>query len=709
MKRIAFAVFVAIISTRLVFAQCELTHVKDILQGGDTFGVIKHGNYAYVMGDEGVMAYSLSDSGAPVFVKTMETSFGQSSIFKGDTLFGGYGNLKILDFTDPLNPVQISEYVYSGGYVSDIAIEGNYAFLGISNFYYENWFEVIDISDPANPTFVFADSVRRMSSLDAVGNHLLVTYYWVEGPWSVLYYDISNPSHPVFRNEIDMALYPRDVAIYGDYAYIIGEDRVGVIRVNESDQIENIGYIDSLSYYKIQISDDYAYLTGGTKLSILDLSNPAEPVLTRTNQSCFYLSKEGESAVCLGYENSVESLIKLDMSDPTVPIDVGSRELPDVSRDLAISGDYLYVANGYSGLRCLSIADIEHPVEESLMPLDGNCNNVVLSGNYAFTVSISGYSCQIDISDISAPNNPNQIGSFNISTHSAWMNDMAISGNYVYAAMYTNSLDYLYIADISNPSQPQHICDYAVSSDIYCIKIKDNLAYVNGRDSLFILDISNPQSISRVGCCRLLTTSARLDLGGNYAYIACQDSGLSVYDISNPQQPEYAGSLGIGTAGKVTVNGNVAYIDYGVKAIDISDPIHPVLKCSDSTIYAYSRIAVKDNYIFVSEENHIAVLRMTPTGIENEVGMPVSYSLKQNYPNPFNSSTSISYAIPAGQQSTINIYDICGRNVRAIPIKGSGNIVWNGRDNVDKPVSSGIYFYSIAGQLEQARKMLLVK
>ena len=88
---------------------------------------------------------------------------------------------------------------------------------------------------------------------------------------------------------------------------------------------------------------------------------------------------------------------------------------------------------------------------------------------------------------------------------------------------------------------------------------------------------------------------------------------------------------------------------------------------------------------------------------------PQKYLLFSNYPNPFNSSTSISYTIPAAEQSTINVYDICGRSVRGIPIQGSGSIIWNGRDDADKPVSSGVYFYSIAGQPETARKMLLIK
>ena len=99
-----------------------------------------------------------------------------------------------------------------------------------------------------------------------------------------------------------------------------------------------------------------------------------------------------------------------------------------------------------------------------------------------------------------------------------------------------------------------------------------------------------------------------------------------------------------------------------------------------------------------------------PTAIGDEqIPLPEKAILSQNYPNPFNSSTSISFTIPDGQQSTLNIYDICGRSVRAIPVKGSGSIVWNGLDNAGSSASSGVYFYSIASQPGTARKMVLLK
>jgi hypothetical protein len=89
-------------------------------------------------------------------------------------------------------------------------------------------------------------------------------------------------------------------------------------------------------------------------------------------------------------------------------------------------------------------------------------------------------------------------------------------------------------------------------------------------------------------------------------------------------------------------------------------------------------------------------------------------SLAQNEPNPFNPETSIRYTMPAAGNVTINIYDAGGRLVRAlvngVSAAGSHNVTWNGTDNNNSPVSSGVYFYRLtAGKFSETKKMTLLK
>jgi len=85
-----------------------------------------------------------------------------------------------------------------------------------------------------------------------------------------------------------------------------------------------------------------------------------------------------------------------------------------------------------------------------------------------------------------------------------------------------------------------------------------------------------------------------------------------------------------------------------------------------------------------------------PTKIENNMIQPTEFMVKQNYPNPFNPNTSLLFSIPEPGMVEIRIYDVMGRLVRDFSsefyLAGSHTAHWNGRDDGEQTVSSGIYF-----------------
>ena len=99
--------------------------------------------------------------------------------------------------------------------------------------------------------------------------------------------------------------------------------------------------------------------------------------------------------------------------------------------------------------------------------------------------------------------------------------------------------------------------------------------------------------------------------------------------------------------------------------------------------------------------------------IENP--LPEKYDLFQNYPNPFNSITQLKYSLTSKQEQQIQliIFDLLGRDVRSLVDEkqsaGIYTVVWDGKDNEGKQVSSGVYFYRIiSGSFVKIRKMLLL-
>ena len=100
-------------------------------------------------------------------------------------------------------------------------------------------------------------------------------------------------------------------------------------------------------------------------------------------------------------------------------------------------------------------------------------------------------------------------------------------------------------------------------------------------------------------------------------------------------------------------------------------------------------------------------------GFEEE--LPEIYEFKYtNYPNPFNPETTIAFTLPKENRTILNIYNIRGQRVRSLwndtLSEGHHKIVWNGRDENDRQVGSGVYFYRIeSGEFKATQKMLLLK
>jgi len=82
--------------------------------------------------------------------------------------------------------------------------------------------------------------------------------------------------------------------------------------------------------------------------------------------------------------------------------------------------------------------------------------------------------------------------------------------------------------------------------------------------------------------------------------------------------------------------------------------------------------------------------------------------------NPFNESTTINYTIPNGNDVTIKVYDMLGKEIKTLINEykpaGNYNVIWNGLDNNNKPVPSGVYVYSLeVNGWSKSRKMILMK
>ena len=153
--------------------------------------------------------------------------------------------------------------------------------------------------------------------------------------------------------------------------------------------------------------------------------------------------------------------------------------------------------------------------------------------------------------------------------------------------------------------------------------------------------------------------------------------------------------------------------------------------CSDFDGNGYNDVALI-RHIYITIPTNLTILFNDGNGDfveEPQVGVNDNCILNiedcelSNYPNPFNPSTEIRFQISDFSDidsAEITIYNLKGQRVKSLECVNcfdakarnslSYSITWNGTDQNNQPVSSGIYFYRLKmGDVDLSRKCLLLK
>jgi hypothetical protein len=140
---------------------------------------------------------------------------------------------------------------------------------------------------------------------------------------------------------------------------------------------------------------------------------------------------------------------------------------------------------------------------------------------------------------------------------------------------------------------------------------------------------------------------------------------------------------------------------------------------SEVLAYQFDNLQVGETYsagvasVYDEGMSEIVEVEFTFDPVDNEVpGYVTEFS--GNYPNPFNPTTTIKFSLETQSKVSIVIYNVKGQVVKTL-VKdemnaGNHSVIWNGNDDNQKSVSSGIYFAKFHGDNHQAiSKMILMK
>ena len=120
-------------------------------------------------------------------------------------------------------------------------------------------------------------------------------------------------------------------------------------------------------------------------------------------------------------------------------------------------------------------------------------------------------------------------------------------------------------------------------------------------------------------------------------------------------------------------------------------------------------------YLELSGQGTLSVklsLRETATYVEQQAS--VRFALDSPYPNPFNSEVAIHFTLHESQSVELSLHNIAGQKVRTMTSGamsvGSHRLIWDGRDDRGRNVSTGIYFIRLRGhQRSYVQKITLLR
>ncbi|UYP48644.1 hypothetical protein NEF87_004929 [Candidatus Lokiarchaeum ossiferum] len=303
--------------------------------------------------------------------------------------------ITIIYITNPKETLLISKLgsIETGGDTCDVEVVDGIAYVSDMQ---ANALKIINVSDPSNPVL--------LSSYGVSGNHQLLVsdeiVYITDHNRGLVLLNVSNTSQPIFISRYNDPGEIDDLYIVNDTAYIIDQvDGLEIVNISDPTHLtklgsfnygsvghhvdvfvrDNIAYLTDaenglyvvdvsdptdiveLSYYEesgmmwMDVSNDFLYIPNQKSVLLFSIETPESPKLLRNvkiGANPSVITIKGEIA-CVSTSDA--GIKVLDLSNPRYPKVIGSFYDEGLSLGSYIVNDYIYVADKSGGLEILQM------------------------------------------------------------------------------------------------------------------------------------------------------------------------------------------------------------------------------------------------------------------------------------------------------------------------------------------------------------------
>ncbi|MFC2150310.1 T9SS type A sorting domain-containing protein [Calditrichota bacterium] len=643
---------------------------------------------------EHLILMDISDREQPVEITRYNLEVEDIAIVEDIVAFAAGYTILIFDISDPAEMFLLTE-IETDSFNYSVHIQDDMLFASqVNNLQFYN------IADPEEPVLhsqLGFEYVRSELELAVVDEKL----YAAGWDLSLHIYDISNIEEPAFIGRYSTGEPCMGLSVIGDILYYAcgelaaeGSKWQGVYSLDVTDP-ENIAVLDSLpgGNRHLMIQNEIAYVSDRHKIEMVDISDPEDLNLVgsyaSTHSDVRAVALDGDRAYLAcrpgNYPDYIEFFV-FDISDPLDPVQMGVLAGPSYPREINIHETIAYLTTQDG----LSIVDVSDP--DTITILDKLDTESIYSTYYYDYKCYLAHRYSISIVDVSNPYRAETRVSttFNISGYRNELKGFVVEGNVGYLLANQTERDddvaSLIILDMDDIDRGDTLTFRRFEGRLMDAVVKNDLLYLSRikgvDDSLLtfieIWDVTFPTGPVQLGLCQIGEGNSnqsyrrKMSLDGNFLFVACQDEGLRLVDVSDPEHLFEAG-----------------FHETYDEAIDV---------------------AVNDKLILVAERGYASIFTSDLLHINegNSELTPLDFNVS-TYPNPFNASLRIDYTIPHLSDVAITLYDLSGRIVSSQTLPshpmGSHMAVIDGAE-----LASGVYWVKVAtGEEVRARKVVLMK
>ncbi|MFH1746515.1 MAG: hypothetical protein ABIG44_05655 [Planctomycetota bacterium] len=500
--------------------------------------------------------------------------------------------LEIVDLTNPQAPEHIGSFSSFSPPedISDIAIEGDYVFVatwpvgsplgnafappGSRDMDERKRFYVVDVSHPTRP--------RLMGSAPGHGGFQEIELYREPASfrsWAFLRdwtaveaFDISDPHAPA---PLGTVLYDvHAMKVCEDYLYCLVHNPIGVRiydlsspllpRGERGPRLTLVGEVafppeaDVYPVHELEVAGDYAYCSAEVGdegvIYIVDVTDPTQPIVVGTVDE-FVRGKDlavggdylfvadwpgGSSAP--GWWERVKGLAVLDVSDPAEPRHVGQYKPRGLVYGVEVVGDRAYIMDEAEGLLVLDVSDPTNPVRLGNVYSPARLRKMELVGSRLYVTDLfNGFS----VLDVSNPFQPTLLFAYQTPHLGLHMRSLGIDvvGGLVYLGAGWGGFQ---VVNVSDPAMaPYLVGEFPFPEDTFAadVLVQGDIAHVglgfgSGPGRLLNLDVSDPSAISLVGFHPTRTKPSTIlsaPTTDDLLYYSAEDTGIT--DNSDPETP----------------------------------------------------------------------------------------------------------------------------------------------------------------------------